>query len=360
MAGLVYLVAVVVIALSAYYWYTNNQLKSQLKDTSRLDESSSRASTSGITDEKFLDFDDDCKIRRLTSADLDVVQKMVKGKSGCGYFSDHALTPFLNDVDNDRFLGYGVVLNSNDQVVCTQFVQMVDDNQTALIFGAMFDTEYASNSRIMFMRLSNEIQDQLTGKFEHLGKYRCVQVEDVATSASSSYVNNAALDWKVKFNLDAMSSDDVFLVAHGYEDVDGVQVNGDFKECSDAQAAVDVLAKQCQRSDVLLDWRLFQVQFLGQALDEDLKAKKTNILINVKQTAVVFVYAEHHFYVYGATDADVLSGVRFALSQSSGDNLAIYACKTKVEGNTELSEIFAKAVKAPIVGLDYDIHIDGH
>jgi len=88
MAGLVYLVAVVVIALSAYYWYTNNQLKSQLKDTSRLDESSSRASTSGITDEKFLDFDDDCKIRRLTSADLDVVQKMVKGKSGLPYPKD--------------------------------------------------------------------------------------------------------------------------------------------------------------------------------------------------------------------------------------------------------------------------------
>merc|ERR1712087_235276 len=105
--------------------------------------------------------------------------------------------------------------------------------------------EYRSSIRVCYMRLSNDIQDQLSSRFEHLGKHRTLFME----SDDLGYCNNAELDWRTKFNLDSMTDDEVYFVfnaASGLEDdsEDGVKVNAessDFVETEDVELAIGLL-----------------------------------------------------------------------------------------------------------------------
>mmetsp|Transcript_19759 Transcript_19759/g.31443 ORF Transcript_19759/g.31443 Transcript_19759/m.31443 type:complete len:355 (+) Transcript_19759:81-1145(+) len=354
MAFLPFFIAFVVISLAGYYWYKNNQLTAQIKDASQ--ESTSSSHGHAITDEKFLDFDKDCTIRALRPSDMNAIRSMVTGKAGTAYFLDHSLEPFLASL-NHQYLGFGVELKESGEIIATQFIMMVDNNHTALVFGAMVNDEYLEEKRIIYMRLSNEVQAELTLKFEHLAKYRCVEVTE---EQKRSYINSELLDWKIKFNLDSMGDDNAYYVINGYDDVDGLLINGDFKECEDMQRVVDVLQNKCKRSDVLVDWRLFQVQGLKEQLVQEVKHKKLSVLINEKESGVLLVYGDHDYYVYGAESKDILSGVRFALSQNSTDNLGLFVCKAKVDQDEELKKVFHKALHSPIIAMDYDMHIDGH
>lgn len=168
MGPLSYLIAFVCIALGAYYWF-NNQSSSPKSTTS----SSSRTTTKSTNS---LDFDKDCTIRALTPSDLTSVKALVNGQGGCGYFKDHSLTPYLDELDS-KHLSFGVEHVSSGKIICAQFILMVDDNETGYVLGAMFDPKYKANIRVCYMRISNDIQDKLSTKFEDLGKHRTLVVE---------------------------------------------------------------------------------------------------------------------------------------------------------------------------------------
>ena len=270
MGPLSYLIAFVCVGLAAYYYFTN-QSTSGSKPTATS--SSTRTSTKS---KNFLDFDEDCTIRALSPSDLDSVKALVKGKGGCGYFKDHALTAYL-DKSDEKHLGFGVEHKSSGQIICTQFILMVDDNETGIVLGAMFDPKYKSSIRVCYMRLSNDIQDKLSSKFEDLGKHRTLSVEggaDGGDSGNGGYCNNAVLDWRIKFNLDTMTDDNVYYLYNardvgGDDDSeDGVKVNGDFKESEDVDLAMTLLSKTFGVDNVVIDWRMFQTKCLKEVLVE--------------------------------------------------------------------------------------------
>jgi len=85
------------------------------------------------------------------------------------------------------------------------------------------------------------------------------------------------------------------------------------------------------------------------------------LLVNEKESGLIMNYGNDDYYIYGETSDDILSGVRFVLSQnSSKDNLAIYTSKDKIDKDEELQKVFKKVINDEIIALDYDMHIDGH
>eukprot|EP01084_Bolivina_argentea_P095552 171774_1 len=356
MGPLSYFIALICIALGGYYWYTNNQLKQQVKDSSRTDVPIQRKSTK--SKEKFLEFDRDCEIRMLTASDLESINKLIKGKGGCLYFKDHSLESFLNE-SNKECLGFGVEHKETKTIMCTQFIIMVDKYETGIVVGAMFDTNYLDDKRIIYMRLSNEMQSKLSVMFDHLGKYRCIDIKN-----NQSYMNNNDLDWKIKFNLDFKNDNTYYLLQnniHNKDDLDGIKVNGDFKECDDIDNVINILQNKFKICDVLLDWKLLNVKYLKNVFENDIKNKKLIIMINHDETGLCLVYGDHDYYIYGITSKNVLSGVRFAITTNTMDDLGgIFVKKIKVDNDESLQKIFGKAMENPIVALDYDMHIDGH
>lgn len=177
------------------------------------------------------------------------------------------------------------------------------------------------------------------------------------------YEIHSVLDWRVKFNLDTMPDDNVYYLYNAQDDSgdddgeDGVKVNGDFKETEDVDKAVTLL-KGLEVENVMIDWRLFQTKCLQEVLEEDIKAKKLVLLVNNDETALVLQYGGSDFYVHGKGADAVLSGIRFALAQST--DLGIYVSKTMVGDSEEIKKVLGKAMNKVIVGLDYDMHIDGH
>ena len=356
MGPLSYFIAFVCIALAVYYWYTNNKLKEEVKDSSRSDILPSTKSSSKSS-EKFLDFDKDCKIRALQASDLDDLKSIVSSEGGCNYFLDHSLEPYLNP-DNDKYLGFGVELLSEKKIICTQFINMIDQNETGFVLGAMIDIKYKKDSRIIYMRLSNDVQAKLTIKYDHLGKHRTFECK---SEKIKSYLNNANLDWKIKFNLDEMTDKNKYFCLNGYDDIDGIKINGDFKESEDIENCVNILKDKCAINDVFYDWKLYQTQYLKEELTQDLEDKKLILMVNEKESGLIMNYGNDDYYIYGETSKDILSGVRFILSQnSSNDNLAIYASKDKIVKDEELQKVFKKVINDEIIALDYDMHIDGH
>merc|ERR1712154_316842 len=106
---------------------------------------------------------------------------------------------------------------------------------------------------------------------------------------------------------------------------------------------------------------LFQVKYLKDSLEEDIKNNKLVIMMNDHQSCLCLVYGNEDYYVYGECSKDILSGVRFANSRNSDDcSVGIFVSKSKVEQSDELKQIFGKAAEHQIVSLDYDMHIDGH
>ena len=353
MGPLSYFIAFVCIALAGYYWYTNNKLRDEVKDSSRSDSTSSKPKSS----EKFLDFDGDCKIRALKPSDLDDIKAIVKSEGGCQYFMDHSLEPYLNP-DNKKCLGFGVELLSEKKIICTQFIAMLDDDETGFVLGAMMNMKYKKDSRIIYMRLSNDVQAQLSIKYDHLGKHRTFEC---TSNKTKSYLNNANLDWKIKFNLDEMTEKNVYYCLNGYDDVDGIKINGDFKESEDVDNCVKILSDKCKVNDVFYDWKLYQTKCIKGQLSKDLGDKKLVLLVNEKENGLIINYGSDDYYIYGETSKDILSGVRFVLSQnSSKDNLAIYVSKDMVDKDDELQKVFKSVINDEIIALDYDMHIDGH
>ena len=84
------------------------------------------------------------------------------------------------------------------------------------------------------------------------------------------------------------------------------------------------------------------------------------ILVNKEKSALVLVYGGSDYYVYGKSPEDVLSAIRFALSQHGDADLGVFVSKAMVGDNAEIRKMFGKAMEQEIVGLDYDMHIDGH
>lgn len=103
MGPLSYLIAFVAILFGAYYWHKMNKLVAKAHEASRQNKTTSKAKSA----EKFLDFDKDCKIRALTTSDLDTLKLMAKGQGGCNYFKTRSFLPYL-DESNEQCLGFGV------------------------------------------------------------------------------------------------------------------------------------------------------------------------------------------------------------------------------------------------------------
>jgi len=292
----------------------------------------------------------------LKASDLASVQSLVKGEGGCGYFKDHDLSAYLDESD-EKHVGYGVEHTASGQIICAQFILMVDGNETGYVLGAMFEPKYKSSIRICYTRLSNDIQDKLSTKYDNLGKHRSVCI--VEGDDVDDYCNNGTLDWKIKFNLDAMTdATKYYLYNRGGDDVDeedGVKVNGDFTETEDVEVAIKALTA-FGVENVVIDWKMYQTQYLKEELTE----MKVGILVNKEESALVVVYGGSDYYVYGKSPKEVLSGIRFALSQSSDADLGVFVSKAMVGDNAEIQKLFGKAMKREIVGLDYDMHIDGH
>eukprot|EP01083_Nonionella_stella_P076846 209559_1 len=351
MGPLSYIIAIACVAIAVYFWYTNSKSQSQVKDSSGIKPPPTKSS------QKFLDFDEDCVIRRLKPSDLDTVKALVKGEGGCNYFLDHSLLPFLSE-SSTECLGFGVEHKKSKKIICTQFIMMVDHNETGIVLGAMIDMKHKSDARIIYMRLSNDVQAQLSVMFDHLGKHRCIEISD-----NLSYLNSSGLDWKIKFNLDAMGDENVYYLLNDTtsDTEDGVKVNGDFKECEDVDKVVHLLSNKFKISDVLLDSKMYQSKYIGSALQKEVDAKRLVMMVNHEEMCLCLLYGNEDYYVYGISSEDVLSGVRYAKSRTSDDHLAgIFVSKAKTDNNEQLKAIFAKAMENPIVALDYDMHIDGH
>ena len=353
MGPLSYFIAFVVIAFGAYYWHKMNTIKDKMQN---------KQSSKPKPKEKFLDFDRDCKIRKLLPSDLDTLRAMSKGSGGCTFFQTHSFLPYL-DESAANCLGFGVEHRESAKIICSQFIMMTDENETGIVLGAMFDENYKSDSRILYMRLSNDVQAKLTEKYEHLGKHRSIRIVN-----ERNYQNNDELDWQIKFNLDAMSDDNsfYFLRADGVKaNDDGIKVSGDFKACEDVKKAVDLIGDCFKRSDVLFDFAMFQTKSFEQTLKKKYEKRKDfECFVNAKESALCLVHADSDYYVYGKDAKDILSAVRFALSSNKCDAefVRVFASKAMVDQNEELIKLFEKAKneKAIIVALDYDMHIDGH
>jgi len=356
MGPLSYLIAFACIALAAHYWL--------YKRTSSSSGSSSSSTTRKTTKSKnFLDFDKDCALRSLKPSDLSSVKALVNGKGGCGYFKDHALTPYLDESDT-KHMAFGVEHKSSGQIICTQFILMVDDNETGIVLGAMFDPKYQSSIRICYTQLSNHIQEKLSDDFEDLGKHRTLSIEGGV--GADDYCNCSGLAWRIKFNLDSMTDDNVYYLYNARtsdgdgDGQDGVKVNGDFQDSEDVDLAMNLLTATFGLENVVIDWRMFQTKCLKEVLVEEVKAKKMGIAVNRQETALVLMYGGSDYYVFGKEPADVLSAIRFSLSQSSDPDVGVFVSKAMVGDNEEIRKMFGKAMDREICGLDYDMHIDGH
>jgi len=263
-----------------------------------------------------------------------------------------------------QHIGYGVEHTASGQIICAQFMLMVDDNETGYVLGAMFDPKYKASIRICYTRLSNDIQDKLSTKYDNLGKHRSVCIVEEGEDGDDvvdDYCNNGTLDWKIKFNLDTMTdATKYYLYNRGSDDVDdeeedGVKVNGDFTERDDVEVAIKALTA-FGVENVVIDWKMFQTKYLKK----ELTAMKVGVLVNKEESALVLVFGGSDYYVYGKSPEEVLSGIRFACSQSSDADLGVFVSKAMVGDNAEIQKVFGKAMKREIVGLDYDMHIDGH
>lgn len=236
---------------------------------------------------------------------------------------------------------------------------MTDENETGIVLGAMFDSNYKSDRRILYMRLSNDVQAQLSQKYEDLGKHRSIFMEQ-----QPNYLNNDELDWKIKFNLDTMSDDNVYFVlqsADVNDESDGVKVNGDFKECEDVKQVVDLLrSDQYRPSDILFDFVVYQCKYLQKTMEQHMDSKEFVCFVNKNESAMCLVHADNDYYIYAESAKDALSAVRFALSRNSdADLIRVFVGKSMVEKDEQMIKLFANN-KNVIVALDYDMHIDGH
>jgi len=94
-------------------------------------------------------------------------------------------------------------------------------------------------------------------------------------------------------------------------------------------------------------------------LRAEVKAKKVSLMVKHNAKALCLVHADTDYYVFGADATEVLSAVRFACAQQSGEaNLGVFVSKDAVDANDELRAMMGKALENEITGLDYDMHIN--